>query len=60
MNIRFQFIASFFAMIPLFIPFQVEYIDALNFDNDFVEQNILPYLNIIKNENYKKTKNRFC
>ena len=53
-NIHFQFIASLFAMIPLFIPFQVEHIDALDFDNDSVEQNILPYLNTIKNENYKK------
>jgi hypothetical protein len=43
-------------MIPLFIPFQVEYIDALDFDNDSVEQNILPYLNTIKNDNYKKQK----
>ncbi len=43
-------------MIPLFIPFQVEYIDALDFDNDSVEQNILPYLHTIKNDNYKKHK----
>jgi hypothetical protein len=60
MNIHFQFIASLFAMIPLFIPFQVEYIDALDFDNDSVEQNILPYLNTIKNENYKKQKIDFA
>lgn len=59
-NIHFQFIASLFAMIPLFIPFQVEYIDALDFDNDSVEQNILPYLNTIKNENYKKQKIDFA
>lgn len=60
MNMYFQFIASLFAMIPLFIPFQVEYIDALDFDNDSVEQNILPYLNTIKNENYKKQKIDFA
>jgi hypothetical protein len=60
LNIHFQFIASLFAMIPLFIPFQVEYIDALDFDNDSVEQNILPYLNTIKNENYKKQKIDFA
>ena len=60
MNIHFQFIASLFAMIPLFIPFQVEYIDALDFDNDSVEQNILPYLNTIKNENHKKQKIDFA
>ena len=47
-------------MISLFIPFQVEYIDALDFDNDSVEQNILPYLNTIKNENYKKQKIDFA
>jgi len=40
MNIHFQFIISLVAIIPLFIPFQVEYIDALDFDNDSLEQSI--------------------
>ena len=59
MNIHFQFIISLFAIVPLFIPLHVEYIDALDFDNDSLEQSISPYINTIKNENYKKQKINF-
>lgn len=56
MNIHFQFLVFLFAIASLFIPFQVEHLDALNFDNDSIEQNILPYSNTINNENYKNKK----
>jgi hypothetical protein len=56
MNIHFKFVISFFAIIPLFVPFQIEYIDALDFDNDSLEESFLPYINTIKNDNYKKQK----
>ena len=63
MSIYFQFIISLFAIIPLFIPLfiplQIEYIDALDFDNDS-EESISPYINTIKNENYKKQKINFA
>jgi hypothetical protein len=60
MSIYFQFIISLFAIIPLFIPLQIEYIDALDFDNDSLEEGISPYINTIKNENYKKQKINFA
>lgn len=60
MNTQFQFIISLFAIVPLFIPLQVKYIDALDFDNDSLEQSISPYLNTIKDENYKKQKINFA
>jgi hypothetical protein len=60
MNIHFKFAISLFALIPLFSPSQIEYIDALDFDNDSLEQNLLPYINTLKNENYKKQKINFA
>src|ERR671921_1954335 len=60
MSISFQFIISLFAIIPLFIPFQVKYIDALDFDAILLEQSISPYINTIKNENYKQQKINFA
>ena len=53
MSMNSQFIISIIAIIPLFIPLQVEYIDALDFDNDSLEQSISPYLRFIKFKSFK-------
>ncbi len=37
MNIHFRFVIPLLVIIPLFVPFQIEYEHALDFDNDSLE-----------------------